>query len=77
MFGGRNDMVDVNEKMIYQLSHLTMEQFHIFSALLDEFSVKNNSTNEIGKRIGVAKEINFPSDFDDIDYHTEELFGLG
>lgn len=70
-------MVEVNEKMIYQLSHLTMEQFRIFTALLDEFSVKNDSANVTEKRIGVAKEIDFPSDFDDIDYHTEELFGIG
>ncbi len=31
---------------------------------------------EQSKRIGVAKDISLSADFDDIDYGTEELFGL-
>ncbi len=34
------------------------------------------SRRDVSNRIGIAKNISFPSDFDDIDYGTSDLFGL-
>ena len=67
--------MDVSSTMINKLSQLSPERFLIISTLLDELA-DNNNTSTTPKRIGVAKDINFPSNFGEIDYGVDELFGL-
>ena len=50
---------------------------------VDDFMVSLNATlpsdnpsKHVDNRIGIAKDISFPANFDDIDYGTTDLFGL-
>ena len=67
--------MDVSSTMIDKLSQLSPERFLIISTLLDELT-DSDKTNTTHERIGVAKDITFPSNFDEMDYGIDELFGL-
>ena len=47
-----------------------------FTAFLNTLTNTDTPTKDVSKRIGVAKNITFPSNFDEIDYGTSELFRL-
>ena len=60
-----------------KVANLTDEQFSIVIAIIDEFSRENKPPFDVSKRIGIgAGKIKFPENFDDIDFGTDELFGL-
>ena len=69
-------MIQVDDMTIQKLSSLTSDQLIMITTLMNEFANANEKKHDVSKRIGIAKNINFPSDFDDIDYGTEDLFGL-
>ncbi len=75
MSGGQA-MISVPESVLDTVLHLSANQIPAFTAFLDALTSADTSDKDVSKRIGIAKDITFPSDFDDIDYGTSELFGL-
>ncbi len=75
MSGGQA-MISVPESVLDTVLHLSANQIPAFTAFLDTLTSADTSDKDVSKRIGIAKDITFPSDFDDIDYGTSELFGL-
>ncbi len=69
-------MISVSESILDAVLHLSANQIPAFTAFLSTLTSAGTSKKDVSKRIGVAKSITFPSDFDDIDYGTSELFGL-
>ena len=69
-------MISVSESVLDTVLHLSANQMPAFTAFLDTLTHTDTATKDVSKRIGVAKNITFPSNFDDIDYGTSELFGL-
>ncbi|MBQ4511878.1 MAG: hypothetical protein II969_02720 [Anaerolineaceae bacterium] len=60
-----------------KIVNLSDEQFSIINALIDEFTRENKRSIDVNNRIGIASgKISCPDNFDDIDFGTEELFGL-
>ena len=75
MSGGQA-MISVSESMLDTVLHLSANQMPAFTAFLSTLTCTDTPRKDVSKRIGVAKSITFPSNFDDIDYGTSELFGL-
>ena len=73
---GGQTMTSVSESVMDTVLHLPADQIPAFTAFLSTLKSAETSKKDAGKRIGIAKNIVFPSDFDDIDYGTSELFGL-
>lgn len=69
-------MISVSESVLDTVLHLSANQIPAFTAFLDTLTGSDTPEKDVSKRIGVAKNITFPPDFDDIDYGTSELFGL-
>ena len=67
--------MEVSSTMVDKISRLSSEDFLVISTLVDRLFQMNPQKSE-KRKIGVAKDINFPSNFDEIDYGIEELFGL-
>ena len=69
-------MVYAQDNLQDKINSLSEEQYHILNVILDAFNAENQKKKDVNKRIGIAKDISFPSDFDDIDFGTSELFGI-
>ena len=69
-------MISIVESTWEKIMQLNDEQIPLVNSYIDDI-LKNNQVTSIPKRrLGVASQISFPANFDDIDYGTEELFGL-
>lgn len=75
MSGGQA-MISVPESVLDTVLHLSANQIPAFTAFLDTLTSVDATKKDVSKRIGIAKDLTFPSDFDDIDYGTSDLFGL-
>ena len=65
--------------MVQKIEKLSPDQYQVVSKLLDLLSLDTvavQSEQKVSRKIGVAPEISVPSDFDDIDFESEKLFGL-
>lgn len=65
--------------MIQKIEKLSPDQYQVVSNLLDLLNLEAaamQSDRTVQRKIGVAPQISVPSDFDDIDFGTEKLFGL-
>ena len=61
-----------------KIRYLSDDQLSILDAIIDEFYKKTINSIDTDKRIGVAKgKFSVPDDFDEIDFGTSELFGIG
>ena len=69
-------MLTVTEPILDKIMNIPANQIPAFVAFLDSLTSVSDSKKDVSKRIGVAKDISFPADFDDIDYGTTDLFGL-
>ncbi|MCR4749432.1 MAG: hypothetical protein K5877_06535 [Lachnospiraceae bacterium] len=69
-------MIAISEQTIDKVIHIPAEQIPAFNSFLDGFVHEDSSNADANKRIGIAKDISFPADFDDIDYGTADFFGL-
>ena len=66
----------ISESVLDTVLHLSANQIPALTMFLNTLTSDDESKRDVSKRIGIAKNISFPSDFDDIDYGTSELFGL-
>ncbi len=69
-------MITMSEPILDRLLHLPENQIPMIAAFLESLPNADIKGKNVSNRIGVAKNISFPANFDDIDYGTEELFGL-
>lgn len=76
MIKGGNRMITMPETVIDRVLHLPENQIPKLITFLETLTESSPSKINVYKRIGVAEDITFPSDFDDIDYGTNEAFGL-
>ena len=76
MIKGGNRMITMPETVIDRVLHLPESQGPMFITFLETLTDSSPLKKDVSKRIGVAENITFPADFDDIDYGTNELFGL-
>ncbi len=67
----------ITEPILDKVLHLPESQIPMFISFLETLPEDGHTKKNVSKRLGVAKEISFPANFDDIDYGTLELFGLG
>ena len=86
-FIARSKEVDVMEKMIKERNRESVNVINTMTGAgfkhqdeadeeVDESLPDKETTKDVRFRIGAAKHISCPSNFDDIDYGTSELFGL-
>ncbi len=66
----------ISEPVWDKILHLSAEQIPAFTAFIENLTDAKPTVRNTANRIGVAKNITFPADFDEIDYGTAELFGL-
>ncbi|MBR6015045.1 MAG: hypothetical protein IK059_03085 [Firmicutes bacterium] len=69
-------MITMPETIIDRILHLPVNQIPMLTAFLDTLPKVDYEKQTVDKRIGIAKDLSFPANFDDIDYGTEELFGI-
>lgn len=69
-------MTVISEPVWDKILHLSAEQIPAFTAFVENLTETKPVSMNTAKRIGVAKNITFPANFDEIDYGTAELFGL-
>ena len=69
-------MVAISEQTIDKVLHISDEQIPLLTNFVDELINNDVSSIDVSNRIGIAKDISFPADFDDIDYGSLDLFGL-
>lgn len=69
-------MISVSESILDTVLHLPANQIPAFTTFLGTLTGSDIPQKDVSKRVGIAKNITFPSNFDDIDYGTSELFGL-
>lgn len=69
-------MTSLSESVLDTVLHLSANQMPALTAFLNTLTSTDTPRKDVSKRIGIAKNITFPSNFDDIDYGTSDLFGL-
>lgn len=69
-------MITVPEQVLDKIMHLPEDKISILTEFLETLYSDPMPKADVSRRIGIAKSIEFPADFDDIDYGTMELFGL-
>ena len=69
-------MIAMSEPIFERILNLSESQIPLITAFLDTLSDEKASKKSVSNRIGIAKNISFPADFDDIDYGTADFFGL-
>ena len=69
-------MLTMTEPILDKIMNIPANQIPAFVAYLDSLITDNTPRKDVSTRLGVAKDISFPADFDDIDYGTVDLFGL-
>lgn len=69
-------MIAMSEPILDRILHLPESQIPMFVSFLDTLPEVKSAKKDVNKRLGIARGISFPANFDDIDYGTAELFGL-